>query len=120
DNHFGDTYYVASGGETANVKSVVFFNNHIYAAVEAEGIKKASVNSNLIDYNNWHVIDFNNCLDLTTYSGKLIGVKEDLTLNTISATNQIDYVTDVWGGFLRLNVVDNVLVEVTHEATRLR
>ena len=28
--------------------------------------------------------------------------------------------TDVWGGFLRLNVVDNVLVEVTHEATRLR
>src|SRR5690606_30006323 len=80
----------------------------------------ASLNANLIDYNNWQVIDFNNWIELTTFSDKLIGVQEDLSLNTISATNQIDQVSDVWGGFLKFNVSGDVLIEVTHEAARLR
>ena len=120
DNHFGDTYYVAVGGEMINVKSIAVFNNHIYVAVENEGLKKASMNTNLIDYNNWQVIDFDNWIELTTFSNKLIGVKDDLFLNTISATNQIDEVGDVWGGFLKFSVSGDILIEITKEAARLR
>lgn len=120
DNHFGDSYYIGVDGEMVNVKSITVFNNQLYAAVENEGVKKASLNTNLIDYNNWQVIDFNNWIELMTFSDKLIGVKEDLSLNTISATNQIDQVSDVWGGFLKFNVSGDVLIEVTHEAARLR
>lgn len=120
DNHFGDTYYVAVGGEMINVKSIAVFNNHIYVAVENEGLKKASMNTNLIDYNNWQVIDFDNWIELTTFSNKLIGVKDDLFLNTISASNQIDEVGDVWGGFLKFSVSGDILIEITKEAARLR
>ncbi|WLD23962.1 T9SS type A sorting domain-containing protein [Flavobacterium dauae] len=119
DNHFGDTFYIGVDGEMVNVKSITVFNNQLYAAVENEGLKKASINSNLIDYNNWQVIDFNNWIELTTFADKLIGVKEDLSLNTISASNQIDKVGDVWGGFLKFNVSGDVLIEVTQEAARL-
>jgi len=120
DNHFGDTFYVAVGGEMANVKTVAIYNNHMYAAVENEGIKKALLNTNLIDYNNWQVIDFNNWIDLTAFANKLIGVKDDYTLNTISATNQIDEVSDVWDGFLKFSIAGDILIEVTQEAARLR
>src|SRR5690606_10903486 len=120
DNHIGDSYYIGVDGEMVNVKSITAFNSQLYAAVENEGIKKASLNANLIDYNSWQVIDFNNWIELTTFTDKLIGVKDDLSLNTISATNQIDQVSDVWGGFSKFNVSGDVLIEVTHEAARLR
>ncbi|SFN22637.1 hypothetical protein SAMN05421741_102202 [Paenimyroides ummariense] len=120
DNHFGDTFYIAVGGEMANVKTMAIFNNQVYAAVENEGIKKASINSNLIDYNNWQVIDFGNWIELATFSNKLIGVKDDFSLNTISTTNQIDTVGDVWEGFLKFSIAGDVLIEITQEAARLR
>ncbi|HUH25193.1 MAG TPA: T9SS type A sorting domain-containing protein [Flavobacterium sp.] len=120
DNHFGDTFYVGADGDFANVKSIAVTANQMYATVENEGIKKAFLNSNLIDYNNWQVIDFSNWLDLVSIGNQLVGVKEDLTLNTISATNQITQVGEVWGGFLRLNTSGDILLEITHEAVRLR
>lgn len=120
DNHFGDTYHVAVGGEMANIKSVAVFNNYMYAAVGDEGLKRASLNSNLIDYNNWEVVSFDPWIELTSFADKLIGVKADLSLNTITSTNVIEQVDDVWGGFIKFNVADDVLIEVTHEAARLR
>ncbi len=120
DNHFGDTYYVAVGGEMANVKAVAVYDNKLYASVENEGLKKAFINSNLIDYNNWQVIDFSNWIELTAFANKLIGVKDDFSLNTISTSNQIDTVGDVWGGFLKFSIAGDVLIEVTEEAARLR
>src|SRR5690606_22331231 len=50
----------------------------------------------------------------------LVGVKDDLSLNIISASNTVDKVDEVWGGFLRLTPYKDILIEVTHEATRLR
>lgn len=120
DNHFGDTFYVGSGGDMVNVKSIAVLDNQIYAAAENEGLKKASLNSSLIDYNSWQVIDFSNWLDITAFEGQIVGVKDDLSLNTISASNIITQVDDVWGGFLRLNISSDILIEVTHEAVRLR
>ena len=120
DNHFGDTYYIAVGGEMANIKSISVYNNYLYAIVGNEGIKKASINTNLIDYNNWQLVDLGNWLDVTTFASKLVGVKEDLSLNTISVSNQIDKIDDVWGGFLKLQISGDILIEVTQEAARLR
>lgn len=120
DNHFGDTYFIGIEGEMAPIKSVAVLNNQIYAALTGQGIKKASLNGNLIDYNAWQAIDFSNWLDLIVYNNTVVGVKDDLSLNTISAANQVDKVGDVWGGFIKLNVSGDILVEVTQEAARLR
>lgn len=120
DNHFGDTFYIGVAGEMVNVSNVAVLNNQLYAAVTNEGIKKASINSNLIDYNSWQVIDFSNWIDLVLFNNQLVGVKEDLSLNTISASNQITKIDVVWDGFLKLTVSSDILIEITHEAARLR
>lgn len=119
DNHFGDTFYVGSGGDMVNVKSVAVLNDQIYAAAENEGLKKASLNNSLIDYNNWQVIDFGNWLDIVAFEGQMVGVKDDLSLNTISTSNTITPVDTVWGGFLRLHVSSDILIEVAEETIRL-
>lgn len=119
DNHFGDTFYIGANGDNTNVKSITINDNFIYAAT-TNGLKKASINTNLIDYNNWELLDFSNWLDITTYNNTVIGVKEDLSLNTISGTNQIQKIDDVWGGFIKLNVAGDILIEITKEAVRLR
>lgn len=119
DNHFGDTYYIGVDGEMTGVNSITIAHNHLYAATEF-GMKKASLNSNLIDFNNWQTIDFSNWIDVVTYNTNVIGVKDDLSLNTVAADNLITSVDNVWGGFLRLNVSQDALLEVTHEAVRLR
>lgn len=120
DNHFGDTYYIGAAGTLAAVQSVAVLNNQMYAVVVNEGLKKASTNGNLIDYNNWQIIDFGNWLDIAAFNNQIVGVKEDLSLNTISATNEITPVDEVWGGFLHFSVSGDVLIEVTREAARLR
>ncbi|MBA5793640.1 T9SS type A sorting domain-containing protein [Flavobacterium sp. xlx-214] len=120
DNHFGDTFYIGVAGEMVNVSNVAVLNNQLYAAVTNEGIKKASINSNLIDYNSWQVVDFSNWIDLVLFNNQLVGVKEDLSLNTISASNQITKIDVVWDGFLKLAVSSDILIEITHEAARLR
>lgn len=119
DNHFGDTFFVGTGGAEVNVKSIAIFNNQMYAAAENEGLKKANLNANLIDYNNWQVIDFGNWLDVLTFENQLVGVKEDLSLNTIAVNNTIAQVGEVWGGFQRLNSTNGKLVEVAEETVRL-
>lgn len=119
DNHFGDTFYIGVDGEMTPVNSITIAHNYIYAAT-ATGMKKASLNSNLIDFNNWQTIDFSNWIDVVTFNTSVIGVKDDLTLNTIAADNFTTAVDNVWGGFLRLNVSQDALLEVTHEAVRLR
>lgn len=120
DNHFGDTYYIGVDGDMVSVKSVDILNNQIYAALAGQGLKKASLNSNLIDFNAWQIIDFGNWIDVVKFNNEMVGVKEDLSLNRISAANQIEKVDDVWGGFLKLNVSGDILMEITQEAVRLR
>jgi len=119
DNHFGDTFFIGTGGEEVNVRSIAILNNQMYAVAENEGLKKAALNTNLIDYNNWQVIDFDNWLDVLAYENQLVGVKDDLSLNTIAVNNNIVQVGEVWGGFKRLNTSNGKLVEVSEETVRL-
>lgn len=119
DNHFGDTFFVGTGGEEVNVRSIAILNNQVYAVTENEGLKKAAISTNLIDYNNWQVIDFDNWLDVLVFNNQVVGVKDDLSLNTIGMNNSITQVSEIWGGFIRLNTSNGKLIEICEETVRL-
>lgn len=54
---FGDTYYIGDFGTQINVVQLTIADEHIYAATESNGIRKANLNSgDLIDYENWSTI----------------------------------------------------------------
>ena len=119
DNHFGDTFYIGADGDLVNVNSIAIAYNYLYAATST-GIKKASLNSNLIDFNNWQLLDFSTWKDLTTFNNVLVGVKDDLSLNTVDQNNSVNKVGDVVSGFVKLQATSSSLLEITTEVLRKR
>ena len=69
---FGDTYYIGDFAELINVTSTTIHENYIYASCnDFGGLKRANMNSTLIDYNNWEQVIEGNYYDLFTLNDKL-------------------------------------------------
>ncbi|WP_163409990.1 type IX secretion system anionic LPS delivery protein PorZ [Flavobacterium ajazii] len=71
---FGDTYFIGDGGAEISVKQTTFFNGFIYAATSS-GIRRAdSTNPNLVDYNQWAVVNSGNWSSVETLDTELIAI----------------------------------------------
>lgn len=108
DNNFGDSYYIGDNGASVKVTSVAVIGNRIYANIEGVGIKSASLNTNLIDYTNWTFYNTENWLDIINFQDQLVGVKEDLSIHRINATETVSF-GQVFENFIRLSVFKNNL-----------
>ena len=54
---FGDTYFIGNGGSQINIVQTTIQEPYIFAASDANGIRRAMVDDNdLIDYQNWTTI----------------------------------------------------------------
>ena len=54
---FGDTFYIGEFAGLLNITNTIFDENYIYASSSnGGGIRRAELNSNLIDYSNWEEI----------------------------------------------------------------
>lgn len=73
---FGDTYFIGNGGSQIQVNQTTIFGDYIYAAcLDGTGIRKALVsNSNLIDYQNWQLINSGNWLSIESYSNRVYAI----------------------------------------------
>jgi hypothetical protein len=73
-SQFGDTYFIGDAGAEIAVKQTAFFNGYIYAAT-SNGIRQAnSTNANLIDYNQWSVLNSGDWSSVETLDSELIAV----------------------------------------------
>ncbi|PXY40262.1 ABC transporter substrate-binding protein [Flavobacterium cheongpyeongense] len=91
---FGDTYFIGDAGAEIAVRQTAFFNGFIYAATSS-GIRRAnSGNANLIDYNQWLVINPGNWSSIETLDSELIAIN---TSGHIHRYNSV-----VFAGFLQL------------------
>ena len=73
---FGDTYFIGNGGSQTQVNQTTIFGDYIYVAcLDGTGIRKALVSSpNLIDYQNWQLINSGNWLSIESLSDKLYAI----------------------------------------------
>lgn len=84
NNEFLDTFFIGDQGENEKVYQVAVVGNWIYAATEKRGLKRAEVNNpNLVDYKQWSVYDYSKWLGICSVGGKLVGVKDDNSLNVL-------------------------------------
>lgn len=73
-SQFGDTYFIGDNGAEISVKQTAYFNGFIYAATSS-GIRKADItNANLIDFNQWAVVNSGDWSSVETLDNELIAI----------------------------------------------
>lgn len=71
---FGDTYFIGDAGAEISVKQTTFFNGFIYAGTSS-GIRRAdAANPNLVDYNQWAVVNSGDWSSIETFDTELIAI----------------------------------------------
>jgi hypothetical protein len=91
---FGDTYFIGDNGAEVSVKQTAYFNGFIYAAT-SNGIKRAdSTNANLIDFNQWNLVNSGNWSSVETFDTELIAVNSSGYIHRLNS--------NVFVGFLQL------------------
>ncbi|MEP7092719.1 MAG: ABC transporter substrate-binding protein, partial [Flavobacterium sp.] len=91
---FGDTYFIGDAGAEISVKQTAFYNGFIYAATSS-GIRNAVItNPNLVDYNQWSVVNTGDWSSVETLDSELIAIN--------SAGYIYRYNSSVFVGFLQL------------------
>lgn len=91
---FGDTYFIGDAGAEISVKQTAFYNGSIYAATSS-GIRKAVItNPNLVDYNQWSVINAGDWSSVETLDTELIAI------NSVGYIHRFN--SSVFVGFLQL------------------
>ena len=90
---FGDTYFIGDNGAEISVKQTAFFNGFIYAATSS-GIRRANTTGNLIDYNQWFVVNSGNWSGIETLDSELIAIDASGYIHRYNST--------VFIGFLQL------------------
>ncbi|MBF4486164.1 two-component regulator propeller domain-containing protein [Flavobacterium sp. CSZ] len=93
-SQFGDTYFIGDNGAEINIRQTAYFDGFIYAAT-SNGIRKAnSTNANLIDFNQWTLVNSGDWSSVETL---------DTTLISINSGGYIHrYNSNIFVGFLQL------------------
>ncbi|QGK76527.1 two-component regulator propeller domain-containing protein [Flavobacterium sp. SLB02] len=93
-SQFGDTYFIGDNGAEINIRQTAYFDGFIYAAT-SNGIRKAnSTNANLIDFNQWVLVNSGDWSSVETL---------DTTLIAINSGGYIHrYNSNIFVGFLQL------------------
>lgn len=88
---FGDTYFIGDNGTEISVKQTTLFNGFIYAATSS-GIRRAdSTNANLIDYNQWAVVNSGNWSGVETLDTELIAINDSGYIHRFNSNTFIGF-----------------------------
>ncbi|MBW1658236.1 type IX secretion system anionic LPS delivery protein PorZ [Flavobacterium quisquiliarum] len=75
-SQFGDTYFIGDNGAEISVKQTTLFNGFIFAATSS-GIRRADIaNANLVDYNQWLVVNAGNWFSVEALDTELIAISD--------------------------------------------
>lgn len=91
---FGDTYFIGSNGQEIKVYQTSVLNGDIYAATEANGIKKASLsNPNLNDFSQWQVFDTGFWTGIATFNNQLVATNSNYNAYKHNGTSFVQFAT---------------------------
>ncbi|WP_055093966.1 T9SS type A sorting domain-containing protein [Flavobacterium aquidurense] len=103
---FGDTYFIGDNGAEISVKQTAYFDGFIYAAT-SNGIRKAnSTNANLIDFNQWILVNSGNWSSVETLDSELIAINSGGYIHR--------YNSNTFVGFLQLSQASTDMRAVNH------
>jgi len=88
---FGDTYFIGDNGAEISIKQTTLFNGFIFAATSS-GIRRADItNANLIDYNQWSVVNSGGWSSVETLDTQLIAINDTGYIHRFSANTFVGF-----------------------------
>lgn len=106
-SQFGDTYFIGDNGAEISIRQTVYFDGFIYAAT-SNGIRKAnSTNANLIDFNQWSVVNSGDWSSVETLDTILIAINSGGYIHR--------YNSNTFTGFLQLPQASTDMRAVNHK-----
>ncbi|MFD1601330.1 T9SS type A sorting domain-containing protein [Flavobacterium artemisiae] len=89
---FGDTYFIGNNGVETSVKQTAYFNGYIFAAT-ASGLRRAeSTNANLIDFNQWTVVNAGDWSSVETLDTELVAVNNTGYVHRYNSSTFVGFV----------------------------
>lgn len=105
-SQFGDTYFIGDNGAEISVRQTAYFSGFIFAAT-SNGIRKAnSANANLIDFNQWLLVNPGDWSSIETLDTELIAISSAGYIHRYNATSFV--------GFLQLQQASVDMRAVNH------
>ena len=90
-SQFGDTYFIGDNGAEINVRQTTMFNGFIFAAT-ASGIRRADSSSvNLIDYNQWSVVNAGSWSGVEALDTELIAVNDSGYIHRFNSSTFVGF-----------------------------
>ncbi|MGB1451269.1 MAG: two-component regulator propeller domain-containing protein, partial [Marinirhabdus sp.] len=115
---FGDTYIIGPNGTRLSIEQVAVQEPYIYAAGRTVGIHRALVaNNNLIDFNEWTVVEGGNIRGLELLGDELYSVRIN---KTVKRLNPVTDTFEVVGNIPQIPLdfeANNGLLTITTENT---
>lgn len=106
-SQFGDTYFIGDNGTEISIRQTAYFDGFIYAAT-SNGIRKAnSTNANLIDFNQWTVVNSGDWASVETLDTILIAINSGGYIHRYNSNTFI--------GFLQLPQPSTDMRAVNHK-----
>lgn len=118
DAHFGDSYFIGDEGESRNVKNVTVIDHQLYANIEDMGIKRASINANMINYANWETYSYSLWHSIANFGNRLAGIKTDRTFNYFENNTPV-FADSLYNGMDQLNTYGNQITVYGEEVIRV-
>lgn len=88
---FGDTYFIGDNGVEVSVKQTAFFNGFIFAATSS-GIRRAdSANPNLVDYNQWILVNAGDWSGVTSVGTELAAVNNSGNVHRYNSNTFVSF-----------------------------
>lgn len=113
NNLLGDSFIIGDGGQNISVLKTIVFNNDIYAITRYNGIKKADLNANLVDFAVWQTINWEGWSNATVFNNKFILANINGNLQQFISVSNIPVLHSLGSQIKSIKNINNQYLVVT-------
>ncbi len=110
---FGDTYFIGSNGAQINISQTLVKEPYIYAATKYNGIRRAELQDDLIDFANWNTIDGGGYRGIQLVGNTIYAARNNNTIYTVNTDGSITQVGAINTPIVDFQAQDNLLTITT-------
>ncbi len=117
---FGDTFFIGDGGSQINIVQTTIQGSYIFAASEADGLRRARVaDANLIDFRNWTTIIGGGFKGVENLGGELYAANQSNSVIKFTPNGNVTTMRNFSSNILSFRKADELLTITTSNSLQV-